>query len=70
MHQMARVLIVAGVLLAALGAALWGLSSLPLIGRLPGDIYLRRGNAVFYFPLATCLLISLVLTLLLSLFKR
>lgn len=70
MHQMARVLIVAGVLLAALGAALWGLSSLPPIGRLPGDIYLRRGNAVFYFPLATCLLISLVLTLLLNLFRR
>jgi len=42
----------------------------PWLGRLPGDIYIQRGNWTFYFPLATCLIISVVLTLLFSLFGR
>ncbi len=40
------------------------------LGRLPGDIVYRGKNVVFYFPLATCILLSLLLTLLLSLFRR
>ena len=39
-------------------------------GKLPGDFYFRRGNLSIYFPLATCLLLSLLLTLLFSLFSR
>ncbi len=42
----------------------------PWIGRLPGDIYIRRGNWSFYFPLATSILLSIILTLILSLFGR
>jgi len=42
----------------------------PWLGRLPGDIHIQRGDWTFYFPLATCLLISVVLTLLFSLFGR
>jgi hypothetical protein len=42
----------------------------PWLGRLPGDIHIQRGNWTFYFPLATCLAISVVLTLLFSLFGR
>jgi uncharacterized protein HemY len=42
----------------------------PWLGRLPGDIYIQRGNWTFYFPLATCLIISVVLTLLFALFGR
>jgi hypothetical protein len=42
----------------------------PWLGRLPGDIYIQRGTWTFYFPLATCLIISVVLTLLFSLFSR
>jgi len=42
----------------------------PWLGRLPGDIHIQRGNWSFYFPLATCLIISIVLTLLFSLFGR
>jgi len=53
---------VAGVgLLVMLGA---------LLGRLPGDVYLRRGSVSFYFPIATSILLSIVLTLLLALFRR
>ena len=42
----------------------------PWLGRLPGDIHIERGSWSFYFPLATCLVLSLVLTLLFSLFGR
>jgi uncharacterized protein HemY len=42
----------------------------PWLGRLPGDIHIERGNWTLYFPLATCLIISVVLTLLFSLFGR
>jgi hypothetical protein len=42
----------------------------PWLGRLPGDILIQRGSWTFYFPLATCLIVSVVLTLLFSLFSR
>jgi hypothetical protein len=42
----------------------------PWLGRLPGDIHIERGSWTFYFPLATCLIVSLVLTLLFSFFGR
>ena len=66
-----------GRVLMILGAALFVvglLSSLaprvPWLGRLPGDIVYRRGNFTLYFPLATSILLSLLLTLLLSAFRR
>jgi len=40
------------------------------LGRLPGDIHFRNGNTAFYFPIVTSLLLSVILTLLLSLFRR
>ena len=40
------------------------------LGRLPGDIHIHRGNSTFYFPVVTCLVLSVILTLLLSLFRR
>lgn len=42
----------------------------PLVGRLPGDIRISRGNFTFYFPLATCIVLSLLLTLILNLVAR
>jgi hypothetical protein len=42
----------------------------PFLGRLPGDIVYHKGGTTFYFPLVTCLLLSLVLSLLLNLFRR
>ncbi len=59
-----------GIAIAVAGLAIWGLSSVPYIGRLPGDIYVRRGNFTFYFPLATSILISIILTILFSLMRR
>lgn len=68
--QIGRVLLVVGVLIAAVGAVLLLVGRLPWIGQLPGDIHVRRGNWTFYFPLATSLLLSVVLTLVLWLLGR
>jgi hypothetical protein len=62
-----RLLIIIGLLIA--GAGLLITLGLP-IGRLPGDITIRRGNFTFYFPLATSIVASIVLTLLFMLFTR
>ena len=63
--QLGRILIVAGLLLVVVGllfiaAAKWGFGGL---GRLPGDIVYRRKNFQFYFPVVTCIVLSLALTL-------
>lgn len=65
-----RMLIVLGLGLAALGVLLALLGRVPGLGRLPGDIVIRRGSFTFYFPLATSILLSLLLTLVLSLLRR
>ena len=64
---MARLLIIAGVVLIVIGLVIK--LGLP-IGRLPGDIVVRRGSGTFYFPIVTCLVISVVLSLLAMLFRR
>jgi hypothetical protein len=68
--ELGRLLLVAGLVVAAVGAALLFADRLPWLGRLPGDIRVERGNWRFYFPLATSLVISLLLTLILNLFRR
>ena len=65
-----RYLMLAGGLLLLRGAFFYLGGRLPWLGRLPGDISIRRGNFHFYFPLATCLLLSLLLSLLLRFFSR
>ena len=62
------VLLVAGIALV-LAAILWPLLS-RYVGRLPGDVVVRRPGFTFVFPIVTCLVLSLVLTLLLWLFRR
>jgi hypothetical protein len=64
-------LVVAGVLLTLAGGGLWlaGRFGLPL-GRLPGDIRIERPGFSFYFPLASCIIVSLLLTLLLNVVAR
>ena len=69
MNQVGRFLIVAGLVIAALGVAITVGERLGL-GRLPGDLVLRRKNFAVYFPVATSLLVSVVLTLVLNLLLR
>jgi hypothetical protein len=67
-----RYLILFGAVVVVIGIALVALGKFPglKIGRLPGDIYIERGNWKFYFPLVTSIIVSLILTLLLWLFSR
>jgi hypothetical protein len=62
-----RLLIVVGLVIA--GAGLLIVFGVPL-GRLPGDVVIRRGNATFYFPLGTSILVSVILTLLFAVLRR
>ena len=64
---MGKTLVLVGLGIAALGLLV--MIGVPF-GRLPGDIYVRRGSFSFYFPLATSIIVSILLTLLLSFFKR
>jgi hypothetical protein len=70
MSDLGRLLIALGVLLIIVGAVFLLAPKIPWLGKLPGDISYKRGNFTFYFPLGTCILISIILTLLLYLFRR
>jgi len=70
MEPLGKSLVLIGISIVLVGVLMWGLSSIPFIGRLPGDVYVRRGNFTFYFPLATCILISIIATILFSLMRR
>jgi hypothetical protein len=65
-----RLLIGAGLLLLVVGAGLLLSPRVPWLGRLPGDIHYQKGNFTFYFPVATLLLVNLLIFVLLRLFKR
>jgi len=68
--SLAKMLIVFGVLLALLGGLLLLVGKVPFLGRLPGDIVIRRQNWSFYFPLTTSIVISILFTILFALFGR
>jgi hypothetical protein len=73
MAPLGKSLVVFGLVVAGLGLVLWGASSVPILnrlGRLPGDIYVQRGNFTFYFPVVTAIIVSVVLSLLLALMRR
>jgi hypothetical protein len=69
-NDVGKILIAFGLLVVLAGVVLVLVGRVPWIGRLPGDIHIRRGNFTFYFPLATSLLLSLVLTLVFYLLGR
>jgi len=66
---MQRFLVIAGLLLVIIGVVWPWLSKLPL-GHLPGDIHIVRPGFSFHFPIVTCIVISLLLSLLLWIFRR
>ena len=68
--SLAKLLILFGIVLAVAGGLLLLVGKIPFLGRLPGDIVIQRENWSFYLPLTTSLLLSLLLTLLFSLFGR
>jgi hypothetical protein len=70
MNEIGRVLLVFGLVLAAVGLVLLFADKIPFLGRLPGDFLIKRKHVTIYFPLATMILVSIVLTVILNLFWR
>ena len=70
MQDVGKLLVIAGLVMAAVGVLLWSGFGKGWLGRLPGDIHYTKSNFSFHFPIVTCLLVSAVLTLVLWLFKR
>ncbi len=70
MPEVGKLLVIIGLLTAVAGAVLWSGLGASWLGRLPGDIRLERGNSAFYFPVVTCIIISIVLTVIMSFFRR
>jgi len=70
MQGLGRLLIVFGLVIVLAGVVLLVADRIPGLGRLPGDVVVRRGPVTFYFPVATSIVLSILLTILLNLFWR
>jgi hypothetical protein len=70
MNELGKAVFIFGLVIAAAGFFIWKLAGKTPLGRLPGDISIERPSFSFYFPLTTCIIVSIVLTLLMWLFRR
>jgi len=72
MPELGKMLVIVGLLVAVIGVLLWSGFGKGWIGHLPGDVHYTnpKGNFSFHFPIVTCLLVSLILTLVLRLFRK
>jgi hypothetical protein len=68
--DLGKALVIVGLVFVAVGLILWTGVGRSWLGRLPGDLHYSRGNFSFHFPIATCLLLSLLITLILWLFRK
>jgi hypothetical protein len=70
MPEMGKLLVVVGIGIALVGALLWTGLGKGWLGQLPGDVNYSKGNFSFHFPIVTCLILSILLTLLMRLFRK
>jgi uncharacterized membrane protein YidH (DUF202 family) len=70
MPEIGKLLVFAGIALAVVGALLWSGVGKGWLGQMPGDIHYTRGNFSFHFPIVTCIVLSIVLTVLMRLFRK
>ena len=70
MRDLGKLIAVIGVIITLLGLVMWSGFAPKWLGRLPGDIRIEREHSVFYFPIVTCIILSILLSLLLSIFRR
>jgi len=70
MPEVGKTLIIFGIVLIGVGLLLTFFNKVPFLGKLPGDIYLQKKNFTFYFPLATSLMVSVILSLILYLVSK
>ena len=69
MRDVGKFILIIGVITSLVGLVMWSGFAPKWLGRLPGDIRIERDNSVFYFPIVTCIVLSIVLSLLLSIFS-
>ena len=70
MREIGKLIFFAGLVTAVVGLVLWKTGGLGGLGRLPGDISVQRPGFSFYFPITTCIVVSIILTLLMWVFRR
>ncbi len=70
MPEMGKMLFILGLIIAAVGLLVWSGFGRSWLGQLPGDVSANRGNFSFHFPIATCLVVSAILTFLMWLFRK
>jgi hypothetical protein len=68
-RELGKFIVIIGVISTLVGLVMWSGIAPKWLGRLPGDIRIERENSSFYFPIITCIILSVVLSLLLSLFS-
>jgi hypothetical protein len=69
-EQLGKILIFLGIVIVLVGVLFFLGDRIPFIGRLPGDIYIKKKNFTFYFPIVTSIIISLIISLIIYLFRR
>ena len=69
MRDLGKFVVIMGVITTLVGLLLWSGVAPKWLGRLPGDVRVEREHSAFYFPIVTCIIVSIVLSLLLSLFS-
>jgi Protein of unknown function (DUF2905) len=70
MREMGKFVVIIGVVIALVGLMMWGGFMPKWLGRLPGDIRIEREHTAFYFPIVTCIILSILISLLLAIFRR
>lgn len=70
MQELGKTLIIFGIIIIAVGIFLLFFNKIPFLGKLPGDIYIQKKNFTFYFPFASSILASIIISLILWLFSR
>jgi choline-glycine betaine transporter len=70
MRELGKFVAIVGVIITLVGLAIWSGFAPKWLGRLPGDIRIEREHSAFYFPIVTCIILSILLSLLLSIFRR
>ena len=69
-HQLGKLMIYAGIFIIVLGVLFFFGDKIPFLGKLPGDIYIKKKNFTFYFPIVTSILISLLISLIIYLLRK
>lgn len=70
MNDMGKFIIIVGMVIVGIGILLTFSGKIPFLGKLPGDIFIKRDGFTFYFPLTTSIVISIILSLLFRLFNK